>query len=160
MQYALACSPPGQVKLMAPEFQYLDGINPLTHQLSHDPTPPPVISVSYASSGADVDSITLEAFDIEAKLLSLQVRTRPEISFSPLYSYTLSSPLWPLLATKAPALNSPIFSSYPRVERFPLYSITARCPLYTHVLSAFLSLPLSLRTYHVQLYPHNQRATV
>ena len=76
VQYALACSPPGQVKLTAPEFQYLDGVNPLldlTHQLSHDPTPPPVISVSYASSEADVDSVTLEAFDIEAKLLSLQV---------------------------------------------------------------------------------------
>ena len=76
VQYALACSPPGQVKLMAPEFQYLDGVNPLldlTHQLSHDPTPPPVISVSYGSSEADVDRITLDAFDTEAKLLSLQV---------------------------------------------------------------------------------------
>mmetsp|Transcript_19247 Transcript_19247/g.43052 ORF Transcript_19247/g.43052 Transcript_19247/m.43052 type:complete len:109 (-) Transcript_19247:1974-2300(-) len=60
---------------MAPELQYLDGVNPLldlTHQLSHDPTPPPVISVSHASSKAGFDSIPLEGFDIDAALLSLQ----------------------------------------------------------------------------------------
>lgn len=45
---------PGHVKLMPPELQYLDGVNPLldlTHQLSHDPTPPS--SVGSVDVGSD-----------------------------------------------------------------------------------------------------------
>jgi hypothetical protein len=95
---------PGQVKLMAPELQYLDGVNPLldlTHQLSHDPTPPPVISVSHASSKAGFDSIPLEGFDIDAALLSLQVGTPCAMHISP-SAPTPSSPLRPIPTAKGP----------------------------------------------------------
>ena len=81
VQYALSCSPPGRVRLMAPEFQYLDGVNPLfelVHHLSHDDQPPSVVSFSYATREALVDKATLDAFETEVKLLSLQVGAAPK----------------------------------------------------------------------------------
>ena len=68
----------GRVLLPAPEFRYVGGVefpNPvldLINQLSHEPRPPPVVSISYGAPEGAGGAADLAQFDIEAKVLSLQ----------------------------------------------------------------------------------------
>ena len=107
VQYAIGCSPPGRTRLVAPEFQYLGGVDPildLIQHLSRDSRPAPVVTISYGTSEDLIDQDHLESFETEVKLLTLQgvtifaaagdsgVHSREAAENSASCGY---SPLWP-----------------------------------------------------------------